>query len=621
MLNKSYRPEIDTLRAFAVFSVIFFHLGFKSFSGGYLGVDIFFVISGYLITSLILIELKNKEFVLINFYERRIRRIIPVLYFVILISILFSIALLKPIEMISFGKSLIANTFFISNILFWREGGYFDILSHHKPLFHTWSLGVEEQYYLLFPIFLLIIWKFGKRVTFVFISISFLISFFLADYLVSNKSIFSFYMLPTRGWELLAGSLSAIYLQENFKKINNSHLKNILSFIGLFIISCSIFVYDEGTPTPSMYTLFPVVGSVMVIIFTDSKSLVLKFLSLKLFVRLGLISFSLYLWHQPLIVFSGILNLEKNFLFYLLYLSILVVISFLSWRFIEIPFRKKNNISFNLIIKLFLVISFFFILLGSMIILKNGNLWKFNENQMKLFNNNFHDKYVWNKFKSFESDTFQSNKDKKLLIIGDSSGADLINILTENNILENNYDIKTFNIPFQCINVDVKFEEIKLLIKKSMLQKCQKINWYNNNELQNLIKDASAVILASNWKYIHKDLIIKSYSNLNIKYGDKFIIFGQKKIEFNIEEILNLKNDNFFKFYSTPDKNSYDLNSFLKTRIKKFVDPYEYICDDNKCSIFNQKKILIYDGFHFTLEGSKFFGKKMAYQLKKLINK
>jgi peptidoglycan/LPS O-acetylase OafA/YrhL len=618
---KFYRSEIDGLRAFAVFSVIFFHLGFKSFSGGYLGVDIFFVISGYLITSLILIELKNKEFVLVNFYERRIRRIIPVLYFVILISILFSVALLKPIEMISFGKSLIANTFFISNILFWREGGYFDILNHHKPLFHTWSLGVEEQYYLLFPIFLLIIWKFGKRASFAFISISFLISFFLADYLVFNKSIFSFYMLPTRGWELLAGSLSAIYLQENFKKINNTHLKNILSFIGFFIISFSIFVYDEGTPTPSMYTLFPVVGSVMVIIFTDSKSLVLKFLSLKLFVRLGLISFSLYLWHQPLIVFSGILNFEKNLLFYLFYLPILLIISFLSWRFIEKPFRKKNNISFNLIFKLFLLISFFFILLGSIIILKNGNLWKFNENQMKLFNNNFHNEYVWTKFKSLESDTFQPGKDKKLLIIGDSNGADLVNIVTENNILENNNDIRTFNIPFQCLNVDVKFEEIKFLIKRSMLQKCQKINWYNNSDLQNLIKDASAVILASNWKYIHKDLIIKSYNNLNIKYGDKFIIFGQKKIEFNIEEILNLKSDNFFEFYSVPDKDSYELNSFLKTRIKKFVDPYEHICDDNKCSVFNQKKILIYDGFHFTLEGSKFFGKKMEYQLKKLINK
>ena len=149
---------------------------------------------------------------------------------------------------------------------------------------------------------------------------------------------------------------------------------------------------------------------------------------------------------------------------------------------------------------------------------------------MKLFNNNFHDKYVWNNFKSFESDTFQSNKDKKLLIIGDSNGADLVNIVTENNILENNYHIRTFNIPFQCINVDVKFEEIKLLIKKSMLQKCQKINWYNNKELQNLIRDASAVILASNWKYIHKDLIIESYNNLKIKYGDKFIIFGQKKL-------------------------------------------------------------------------------------------
>ena len=154
-----------------------------------------------------------------------------------------------------------------------------------------------------------------------------------------------------------------------------------------------------------------------------------------------------------------------------------------------------------------------------------------------------------------------------------------------------------------------------------MLQKCQKINWYNNKELQNLITDASAVILASNWKYIHKDLIIESYNNLKIKYGDKFIIFGQKKIEFNIEEILNLNSDNFFKFYSTPDKDSYDLNSFLKTRIEKFVDPYEYICDDNKCSVFNQKKILIYDGFHFTLEGSRFFGKKMEYKLKKLINK
>jgi peptidoglycan/LPS O-acetylase OafA/YrhL len=206
-----YRKEIDGLRAFAVIPVILFHAGFSQFSGGFVGVDVFFVISGYLITTIILAEKENGTFSLVNFYERRARRIIPALFVVLLVSTLFSWLWLSPSHMKDFSQSLIAVSLFSSNILFWQETGYWGVENELKPLLHTWSLAVEEQYYVLFPLFLMMMWKFGKRWILSSFFIVAIASLLLSQWAAFNEPAENFFLLPTRGWELAIGAGIAFY--------------------------------------------------------------------------------------------------------------------------------------------------------------------------------------------------------------------------------------------------------------------------------------------------------------------------------------------------------------------------------------------------------------------------
>ena len=215
-----YRAEIDGLRALAVLPVILFHAGFEWFSGGFVGVDVFFVISGYLITTIIISEMAEGKFSIANFYERRARRILPALFFVMAVSIPFAWLWLTPTDLANFGQSLVAVSTFSSNILFWLESGYFDTSAELKPLLHTWSLAVEEQYYILFPIFLMLTWRLGIKRILILLSIIFLISLGVAQYGAYHFPTATFFLLPTRGWELLVGVFAAFYLKYN------THLKS-----------------------------------------------------------------------------------------------------------------------------------------------------------------------------------------------------------------------------------------------------------------------------------------------------------------------------------------------------------------------------------------------------------
>ncbi len=219
-----YRAEIDGLRALAVIPVILFHAGFEWFSGGFVGVDVFFVISGYLITTIIISEMAEGKFSMVNFYERRARRILPALFFVMAACLPFAWLWLTPSDLKDFGQSLIAVSFFSSNMLFWLESGYFDTAAELKPLLHTWSLAVEEQYYILFPIFLMLTWRLGVKWISIILSFVFLLSLGLAvlgTQYATNPQITSgtFFLLPTRGWELLVGVFAAFYLK--YKPIQN----------------------------------------------------------------------------------------------------------------------------------------------------------------------------------------------------------------------------------------------------------------------------------------------------------------------------------------------------------------------------------------------------------------
>ena len=340
-----YRAEIDGLRALAVVPVILFHAGFELFSGGFVGVDVFFVISGYLITTILIEDLENQRFSLVSFYERRARRILPALFFVMFVCIPFAWMWMLPGQMKDFSQSLVAVSLFASNVLFWRESGYFDTAAEEKPLLHTWSLAVEEQYYVLFPIFLFLAWRYGKNRVFWMIVAMASISLLLSEWGWRNKATANFYLAPTRAWELFAGSIAAFIVQKNGVRKDN-----FLALLGLAAIIFSIFTYDESTPFPSVYALVPVLGVVMLVLYAEKDTLAAKVLSTKGFVGIGLISYSAYLWHQPLFAFARIRSLEHPSIFLMLALSFMsVLLAYLSWRYVEKPFRDRTLINRNLI--------------------------------------------------------------------------------------------------------------------------------------------------------------------------------------------------------------------------------------------------------------------------------
>jgi peptidoglycan/LPS O-acetylase OafA/YrhL len=337
-----YRAEIDGLRALAVLPVILFHAGFEWFNGGFVGVDVFFVISGYLIATIIISEMAKGKFSIVNFYERRARRILPVLFFVMAACLPFAWLWLTPNELKDFGQSLVAVSTFSSNILFWLKSGYFATGTELMPLIHTWSLAVEEQYYILFPIFLVLTWRLGIKWVLVFLSIAFLISLGVTQWGAFNKPSANFYLLHTRGWELLIGVFAAFYLK--YSAHLKSHFANqMLSLLGFGMITYSIIFFNESTPFPSFYTLIPTIGTGLLILCAVPKTLVYKVLSLKFIVGIGLISYSAYLWHQPLLAFARhrLLGDVSNFILIGLCVTSLALAWF-SWKFVEAPFREKD---------------------------------------------------------------------------------------------------------------------------------------------------------------------------------------------------------------------------------------------------------------------------------------
>jgi peptidoglycan/LPS O-acetylase OafA/YrhL len=334
-----YRREVDGLRAIAVLPVILFHAGFSVFSGGYIGVDVFFVISGYLITSILISELEQGNFSIARFYERRARRILPALFFVMAACLPFAYMWMLPTQLKDFAQSLVAVVFFASNILFWRESGYFAADAELKPLLHTWSLAVEEQYYLLFPVFLLLTWRFGRSRVFWSVVVISVASLLIAEWGWRNKPSANFYLAPTRAWELLAGSICAFL---SVGKAQRS--SNVLSIIGLGLIIFSIFVYDANTPFPSVYTLAPVVGTALVILFAEKETWVARLLSLRGFVGIGLISYSAYLWHQPLFAFARLRSLtEPSHALMAALAAASLLLAWATWYWVEQAFRKPAN--------------------------------------------------------------------------------------------------------------------------------------------------------------------------------------------------------------------------------------------------------------------------------------
>lgn len=486
----SYRPEIDGLRAISVFAVIFYHSEFyffdhQLFKGGFLGVDIFFFISGYLITALLLKEIyTTKKLSIKEFYIRRARRILPALLFVIFFSLLFAYLILQNIPYVDFHKSIISSIFFYSNFLYHYSGNpYFTDATQLNPFLHTWSLSIEEQFYILFPFYLLIIFKYFKRYLLKILFFSFLISIIFAEYISNKHTSFNFYLLPSRGFELLLGSI--LFCLEGKKKLINISksckiLNKISPTIGLFLIICSlIFVNGKIITTPSFYTLIPLTGACLILWYSNKNEIVTKILSNNIFVFFGLISYSLYLFHHPIINFSKIIYLTKeSVLIKILLILLTIMLSIFSYYFIEKKFRNKKNTSLNKLF-IFFIPSIIFITLFSLYIINNGIKNRLPE----IFQTNNLNKELTLLNKNINS--------QNVVLIGDSHAEFIKNVLHKK-LNKMNYNFFYFDTRFYINN----FNYINIYSKKKDENFVQR-----NNEINKFIKENSNLIVILHFRW------------------------------------------------------------------------------------------------------------------------
>ncbi|MEY4766885.1 MAG: hypothetical protein RI907_3558 [Pseudomonadota bacterium] len=339
-----HRAEIDGLRAVAVLPVIFFHAGFSVLHGGFIGVDVFFVISGYLITALIEEDRQQGRFSIADFYERRARRILPALFVVLLCCLPAAWVWMISSDFIAFSQSLAAVPLFSSNMLFGMTAGYFDTASELKPLLHTWSLAVEEQYYLFFPLILLLLARLGPLTVRLGLVVLAALSLWCAHWAQINYPDGAFYLLPSRAWELLIGAILALH-QPRLAAAPR-WLAQSMSLIGLAMLGFAAWAYDDTTPFPSLYTLLPTLGAALMIGFGQAHTWVGRMLSARWLVTIGLISYSAYLWHQPLLAFARLSNPRDPSPTVMGGMALLsLALAYVTWRWVETPFRSRSWLS------------------------------------------------------------------------------------------------------------------------------------------------------------------------------------------------------------------------------------------------------------------------------------
>lgn len=369
-----YRPEVDGLRAVAVVSVILFHTGLGVATGGYVGVDVFFVISGYLISAIILREISQSRFSFVGFYERRIRRIFPALFATLAFTTIGSWLILPPDHLQTYAQSLVATTAFASNIFFWMKSGYFGGNAELYPLLHMWSLSVEEQYYVFFP-FLAIIAGWGRRwLTSTLMGAVLVISFGLCVAYAPTQQMTAFFLTPMRAWELLFGVFVALHEVSWRNAIDRVRgAAATLEIAGAALIILPIWLYDSSTLFPGWSAVPPVLGTALLILLANANSVTGRILASGPFVFIGLLSYSAYLWHQPLFSLSRMQGFaEHGWSAYAALIALTFILAWGSLKFIERPFRDKRRFTRVQMYGMFSVGSAFLIAIGLVGHVKQG---------------------------------------------------------------------------------------------------------------------------------------------------------------------------------------------------------------------------------------------------------
>lgn len=583
-MSNSFRKDINSLRAIAVIPVLLFHAGVEMVKGGFLGVDVFFVISGFLITSQIIRNIKSGKFSFLEFWNKRIRRIFPALLVTIGWVTISAYCLMLPYDLKNYGQSVVASVLSANNILLFLTSGYWSLAAEFKPLHHTWSLAVEDQYYLVIPILVFVTVKLRSLLLssfFIIFSTSFLISF------ASSSSEFNFLIISHRMWELMAGSFIAGLL-------NNSHKKsNRIAFLGLAMILIS-YVYPYWLSTnQAVYSLLPVLGTCLVIVFCQETGTLVNLLESKILQFLGNISYSVYLVHLPILVFGKLLHEGKLSTLNALALVLLAIpIGFLNWKYIELPFRylysKKK-------VYVFLAI----LATGELVV---GLLMHvtYGFQSLSKFSYGSNPQYYCDSARKYSKQKFDTNK-YKILVIGNSFGRDIINALVEN-LNPNEYEF-------------VYQDNILKEVKESSFQ-------------EQLLKSADLVLVVSSSGMANRipgdELVVE---NANIKKlldkscGEKYLVIGTKNFGYN---------NNFIKTktLTIPFNYRVDLNqsNIVADEIEQNVWGEKYVSvlsliktTDNKVPMFTPEgEFISFDTDHLTKHGAVYLGRVLTKELDNL---
>jgi len=637
--DNHYRPEIDGLRSIAVISVIFYHLqitfeNIEILKGGFLGVDIFFVISGYLITSIIYREvLVLNSFSFKKFYERRIRRLLPALIFVALVSFFLAWKYMMPTNFVDYSKSIIYSIFFSSNFFFYfSELEYIQYDALLTPFLHTWSLAVEEQFYIIFPIFFLTIFKFFKKYLINLLITVSLISLIFASYLSVIYPSSSFYFIHTRIWELLLGSILACLEIHKGQRSENKFNNLIFQILGLSLIVFSIIYFDDTINHPSYLTLIPVAGTSMIIWFSQKENFLIRILSSKLFVGIGLISYSLYLWHYPIFAFGRLQQEIPSIKDKFEWLILTFVLSIITYYLIEKPFRLKNK-KFN-VTKIYKIIPISILILISLNVF---NIKKDGFAERQLITENFlldqkgyavNDHYKFRE--NYKPTAFSTDASKKnILIVGNSYGEDFLKLFELNKNLYDNEIISLISPLKRNKNTGYEISCLKDLIqKKSVL--CNNIDFTNN--VLNQYYHSDIIVFSSHWN--EDDLELLDEIVKLIKKDGKKIIITSHSLESKIfmPHSFNLLDSIVFEKRELLDKDIKYVEKTMFTYIKnleetnkilfkiasengvQYFDQQSFQCNQEKkiCDVITPNGHKIYwDYGHYTSEGAIYLGKRI----------
>ena len=619
VVSNSYRPDIDGLRAVAVLSVILYHAGFSTFRGGYTGVDVFFVISGFLITRLLTREIESTGRIdFYSFYLRRVRRLLPAFFFTLICSSFFAFWVLSPLQLEDYGASLIHSVISASNIYFYLDSGYFDTSADLKPLLHTWSLGVEEQFYVIWPFMLFVgskvILKKKKWLLPLLVILAGLVSLFFAEFLIARYPDAVFYLMPFRIFEFAIGAL--LVWVGPIKQLKPIILDGLL-LLGLVLIGCSIYGYSGTTIFPGVSALLPCIGAALCI-YSGHALHVGKVLRNRVAVSVGLISYSLYLAHWPVIVFYKKISIEElTQIESILLVVVSIVIAVFMYFWIEKPFRKVklSNVSFLLACTLF---SFTLSYLGASMWANGGWSWRAwagissntinNKKGMRFqIRQKICERKGWDKCDDLVNGAINA------LIIGDSHGVDALNGF-EKTYPEHNFTLSELG---GC----PPYKNIELITPPNHPNriKCKELN-YRRFDVSYL-KQFDYIVINVLFGWYTSDHLSEYLDFLNSNNIKKVIVLGDYLVlKKDIYDLINEYG------YSAPAINKWVLNSpNFEPKLKAYTEGMGYyflskrnaFCKAGHCEIFDSNAIpFTHDSHHLSYE----FAARLAVKDKKTID-